>query len=168
MRRHHPQNERVKREYLSYLEQAKRMSRTSVDQVAAAIAQFEQSNNFKDFRKFHIAQAVAFKNRLRNHTNPKTGRLLAKATIRSRLMALKAFITWLAGRPGYRSRTSYADAEYFNLSANDERIALAVRVRPGPTLDEIRAALNAMPKQGSQPVTLLNQLASASQPGPPA
>ena len=35
-------------------------SNLSVDQVAAAISQFEQSTNFKDFRKFHIAQAVAF------------------------------------------------------------------------------------------------------------
>lgn len=125
MRKHYPQNERIKREYFSYLEQAKRMSQASVDQVAASIAQFEQSTSFKDFRKFHIAQAVAFKNRLRNQINPKTGKSLAKATIRSRLMALKAFVTWLAGRPGYRSRISYADADYFNLSANDERIATA-------------------------------------------
>ena len=55
MRRHHPENERIKREYFNYLEQAKRMSQTSVDQIAAAIAQFEQSTNFKDFRRFHIA-----------------------------------------------------------------------------------------------------------------
>jgi hypothetical protein len=48
MRKHHPQNERIKCEYFNYLEQAKRMSPSSVDQVAAAIAQFEQSTNFKD------------------------------------------------------------------------------------------------------------------------
>ena len=123
MRKHHPRNERIKREYFNYLEQAKRMSQSSVDQVAAAISQFEQSTNFKDFRKFHIAQAVAFKERLQHHINPETGRALAKATIHSRLMALKAFTIWLAGRPGYRSQISYADADYFNVSANDERIA---------------------------------------------
>lgn len=144
MRKHHPENERIKREYFNYLEQAKRMSPSSVDQVAAAIAQFEQSTNFKDFRKFHIAQAVAFKDRLQRHSH-ETGRALAKATIHSQLMALKAFTIWLAGRPGYRSRISYADAEYFNASANDERIAKAVRVRPVPSLDEIRRALGAMP-----------------------
>ena len=86
MRKHHPENERIKREYFNYLEQAKRMSQTSVDQIAAAIAQFEQSTNFKDFRKFHIAQAVAFKDRLQRHVNPETGRALAKATIQSRLI----------------------------------------------------------------------------------
>ena len=72
MRRHHPQNERIKREYLTYLEQAKRMTASSVDQVAAAIAQFEESTNFKDFRKFHIAQAIAFKERLQRYTNAET------------------------------------------------------------------------------------------------
>jgi hypothetical protein len=60
-------------------------------------------------------------------------------------MALKAFTIWLAGRPGYRSRISYSDADYFNVSANDERIAKAVRARPVPSLDEIRKALAAMP-----------------------
>jgi integrase len=145
MRKHHPQNERIKREYFGYLEQANRMSQSSVDQVAAAIAQFEQSTSFKDFRKFHIAQAVAFKNRLQHHLNPETGKPLAKATIHSRLMALRAFTVWLAGRPGYRSRISYSDADYFNPSANDERIAKAVRVRPAPSLDEIRKALGGMP-----------------------
>jgi integrase len=145
VRKHHPQNERIKCEYFTYLEQAKRMSPSSVDQVAAAIAQFEQSTNFKDFRKFHIAQAVSFKDRLQNHVNSETGRPLAKATIHSRLMAMKTFAIWLAGRPGYRSRINYSDADYFNLSANDERVAKAVRVRPVPSLDEIRKALGAMP-----------------------
>jgi integrase len=60
-------------------------------------------------------------------------------------MALKAFAIWLASRPGYRSRINYSDADYFNVSANDERVAKAVRVRPVPSLDEIRKALGAMP-----------------------
>jgi integrase len=145
MRKHHPQNEQIKRQYFTYLEQAKRMSPSSVDQVAAAISQFEQSTNFKDFRKFHIAQAVAFKERLQRHMNPETGKALAKATIHSRLMALRAFIIRLAGRPGYRSKIRHADADYFNVSANDERIAKAVRTRPVPSLDDIRIALAAMP-----------------------
>src|ERR1700683_2905768 len=56
MRKHHPQNERIKREYFNYLEQAKRMSQSSADQVAAAISQFEQSTSFKDLRRFLIAR----------------------------------------------------------------------------------------------------------------
>ena len=60
-------------------------------------------------------------------------------------MVLKSFTIWLAGRPGYRQRIRYAEADYFNASANDERIAKAVRVRPVPPVDEIRKALAAMP-----------------------
>jgi integrase len=40
---------------------------------------------------------------------------------------------------------SRADADYFNVSANDERIAKAGRTRPVPSLDDIRVALAAMP-----------------------
>jgi site-specific recombinase XerC len=145
MRRHHPDNERVKREYFAYLEAAKRMSNTSIDQVAAAITLFEESAGYRDFRKFHIAQAMAFRDRLLRQINPDSGRQLAKATIHSRLSALRAFFIWLAGRPGYRSRIRYSDADYFNLSANDERIAKAVRTRPVPTIEEIRQALKGMP-----------------------
>jgi hypothetical protein len=43
------------------------------------------------------------------------------------LNALRAFFLWLAGRPGYRSRISYSDADYFRLSEKDTRIALSVR-----------------------------------------
>src|SRR5690606_22331672 len=127
---HHPGNERIKREYLTYLEQAKGMAPSSVDQVVAAIALFEESTRYRDFRKFHRSQAMAFKERLQGQVNAKTGRPLAKATIHSRLMAVRDFVIWLAGRPGFRSKISHQDAEYFRPSANDERIAKAGRTRP--------------------------------------
>ena len=52
MRKHHPKNERIKRQYLAYLEEAKRMSDKTADQVAAAISLFEQSTGYKDFAAF--------------------------------------------------------------------------------------------------------------------
>ena len=137
MHRHHPKNERIKRQYLAYLEEAKRMSPKSADQAAATIALFERSTSYRDFALFHIEQARRFKRQLNEQVNPKTGRPLAKATIHSRLMAIKAFFHWLAGQPGYKSRLSYSDAEYFNPSANDSRIATAKRERPAPTIEQI-------------------------------
>jgi len=47
MRKHHPKNERIKRHYFTYLEEAGRMNASSVDQVAAAIAQFETSTGHR-------------------------------------------------------------------------------------------------------------------------
>lgn len=145
MRKRHPKNERIKRQYFAYLEEAKRMNPPSVDQVAAAIAQFEVSTGYRDFAAFHIEQARKFKRQLAEATNPTTGKPLAKATIYSRLMAVKAFFIWLAGQPGYRSRITYSDADYFNPSNNDGRIAKAVREKPAPTLEQIRNVLAVMP-----------------------
>ena len=124
MRKHNAKNERIKRRYLAFLEGPKGMAVASVDHAAAAIALFEASTRWKDFAAFHIEQARAFKSQLAAQTNAETGKPLAKATIHSRLMALKAFFRWLAGQAGYR-RISYTDAEYFNPSADDSRIATA-------------------------------------------
>jgi integrase len=145
MRKHHPKNERIKRQYITYLEEAKRMSATSVDQAAAAIAQFEVSTGYRDFAAFHIEQARKFKRQLGEAINPATGKPLAKATIYSRLMAVKAFFVWLAGQPGYKSRLTYSDVDYFNPSNNDGRIAKATREKPKPTLEQIRHVLAVMP-----------------------
>ena len=147
MRKHHPKNERVKRRYFAYLEEAKRMATSSVDQVAAAISLFEASTRYRDFAAFHIEQARRFKRELGEARNEKTGKPLAKATIHSRLMALKAFFNWLAGEPGYKSKIRYADSDYFNPSANDSRVATAKRERPAPELTQIKHVLSQMPHE---------------------
>ncbi|MEP0941669.1 MAG: tyrosine-type recombinase/integrase [Rhizobiaceae bacterium] len=145
MRKHHPKNERIKRRYLSYLEEAKRCQAKTTDQVAAALALFEQSTKWKDFAAFHIEQAKAFKSQQYDQRNEKTGKPLAKATVHSRLMHCKAFFLWLAGQPGYRSKISYSDSDYFNPSANDTRIATAKREKRVPTLEQIKRVLETMP-----------------------
>lgn len=144
MRKLNPENERIKRDYLAYLTEAKRQSEKTVDQVAAAIAAFEASTGRKDFKRFHIEQAKAFKRHLAGQVNAETGKPLAVATIHSRLMALKAFFQWLAGRPGFR-RIGYADADYFNPSANDGRIASTSREKPAPSIEQVRHVLQTMP-----------------------
>lgn len=145
MRRHHPENERTKRRYVEYLKHAKQLSEASIDQTVASIADFEAATGWRDFRKFRIELAQKYKRDLGERTNDKTGRPLAKATISARLMALKGFFEWLAGQPGFRAKLTYSDAEYFRPSANDERIARAVREKPVASIGEIRQVLDAMP-----------------------
>lgn len=145
MKKHHPKNERIKRRYFDYLKEAKRMDVSSVDMAAAAIASFEHWSNYRDFAKFHIEQAKGYKAHLSKAANAKTGKPLSKATIHSRLIALKAFVLWLAGQAGYKSRISYADADYFNPSANDSRIATARREKKVPTIEQIKLVLSKMP-----------------------
>ena len=139
------QNERIKRAYFSHLQDSRGRAPSSVDQVAAAIAEFEKSTRFQDFKKFHIEQAKAFKETLAKVANKATGKPLAIATKHSRLMHLKAFFKWLAEKPGYKSRISFSDCEYFNPSANDSRIAQASRERPYPTLEQVHHVLHSMP-----------------------
>ncbi len=143
MRKHHPKNERIKRRYLAYLQDAKRLSSSSADQAAAAIAMFEASTRWKDFAAFHIEQARSFKSQLASQINAETGKPLAHATIHSRLMALRAFFRWLSGQAGYR-KISYTDADYFNSTANDCRIATATREKPAPSIEQIRYVLESI------------------------
>lgn len=140
-----PKNERLKHAYAAYLQEAKRMTPESAEDALAAIALFEASTAGKDFARFHIEQAKRFKRLQGEAINRRTGKPVSKATVHSRLMALKAFFIWLAGQPGFRSRISYSDCDYFNPSANDARIASFRREVSGPSLDQIRYVLDQMP-----------------------
>jgi integrase len=89
--------------------------------------------------------AVAFKRRLAGQVSQSSGQKLSKATLHATLAHLKRFFHWLAGQSGYRSRLSYSDAEYFNLSEKETRIATARRERAFPTLEQVRHVIAAMP-----------------------
>lgn len=144
MKSHDPKNERIKRDYFTFLKEAKRYSEASLDGVAHALHRFEAYTRFRDFKQFHRQQAIAFKAHLMEQTNPRTGKALSKATLLTTLNALKAFFLWLAGQPGYRAALSYADAEYFNLSEKETRIARAHREQRQPTLEQIRRVIETM------------------------
>lgn len=145
MKKTNPKNERVKRDYFLYLEEAKRMQSSSVDKAAAAIAEFERFTKFRDFSLFHIERAKAFKQHLNDKINATSKLPLSKATIHSRLMTLRTFFIWLAGQHGYRSKLRYSDADYFNPSANDSRIATAKREKRIPTTEQVLHVIGMMP-----------------------
>jgi integrase len=67
------------------------------------------------------------------------------ATLYATLTQLKRFFQWLAWQPGYKSRFQYSDAEYFNLSDKDTRIATAQREQRVPTLEQIKRVIQTMP-----------------------
>ena len=145
MAKHNAQNARIKREYFDYLKEAMRRDDASIDKVATALARFEEANGQRDFKKFHREQAKAFKHKLDKEKNARTGKPLSRATVHSTLSALRAFFIWLAGQPGYKSKIAYADADYFNLSEKDVRIAKATREKPVPTLEQVHHVLATMP-----------------------
>jgi integrase len=142
--KHNAENERLKRKYFAYLKEAKRYSESSLDEVAKALHRFETYTKFRDFRKFHIEQPIAFKRYLAHAHNARTDKTLSKATQQRTLAVLKNFFQWLADQPGFRSRLAYADADYFSLSEKDLRIAKASQEQRFPTLEQIHRVLAVM------------------------
>ena len=145
MAKHNAANERIKREYFAFLREAKGRDVVTIDRVAQSLARFEASTRYKDFKRFHKEQAVAFKKRLGDSNSAKTGERLSKATVRSILRDLKAFFEWLSREPGYRSQLSYSDADYFNLSDKDKTIARTPREKRVPSLEQVECVLAVMP-----------------------
>ena len=145
MKKHNPENERIKRKYLIFLKEAKRQNEGSIDAVAKALSRFESYTKHRDFKAFHFEQAVGFKKHLAKQDNQLSGQKLSKATLNSTLRYLKGFFQWLAMQQGYKSCISYTDTEYFNLSEKDARVATARREKIAPTLEQIRHVLEVMP-----------------------
>lgn len=146
MRKVIEENERAKRVYVFYLEEAKGQDQKSTDKVLAAILRFEQSTGFKTFRRFHIEQASRFKSDLAK-AKGKTGKPLSHATIDATLALVRRFFHWLAGQSGYKSRISYSDTEYFKNNRKDARVAHTQRDIPYPSARAAFHAFQAMPQE---------------------
>ncbi|CAH7026663.1 tyrosine-type recombinase/integrase [Vibrio sp. 10N.222.54.F12] len=144
-RKHNKNNVRSTKEYCTFLKEAKRQSESSIDGVLKAINRFEEYTNYKDFKLFRYQQAVGFKKHLMAQKSVATDKPLSKATLHTTLRHLKTFLQWLALQSGYRSRITYSDTEYFNLSEKDARIATAKRKKPVPTIEQVTQVLEAMP-----------------------
>ena len=114
---HNPENERIKRAYFIYLKEARRLGEHSIDGAAAALAKFEDYTKYRDFKRFHIQQAIGFKSRLSERISPRTGERLSRGTVFSTLNALRAFFQWLsASSPPQR-------VQRFCCPRSDERIS---------------------------------------------
>lgn len=138
-------NERLKHRYFTYLREARQLGEHSVDQVAKALDRFEEHTRRRGFREFRIEQAVSFKKHLGALNAKRSGERLSKATVSSTLHALRDFTIWLAEQRGYRNRIRRTDADYFKPSRSDEAISRAQRLMAIPTVDQVRAIVQAMP-----------------------
>jgi integrase len=145
MTTHNANNERTKRQYFAYLKEARRYSEETVDAVAKSLTRFESATNYRDFKAFRCEQAVAFKRHLAQQDGVVSGTKLSKATLHATLNHLKRFFQWVAMQPGFKSRVRFSDAEYFNLSDNESRVATARRERRFPTIEQVRHVISLMP-----------------------
>src|SRR5579859_6000706 len=127
MTTHNVNNERIKHKYFGYLKDAIGHSEQTIDASAKALSRFEVYTKHRDFKRFHFKQARAFKEHLAKQKSQQSGDILSKTTLYATLRQLKRFFQWLAREPGYKSHVQYCDAEYFNLSDKEIRIATAQR-----------------------------------------
>ena len=146
MRKFNAENERIKRQYLTYLKDVFGLDVKSLDKVAAALVKFEESTNFKSFKKFHIEQAGKFKAYM-SKVKSATGKPLSLTTRDATLRLVKGFFQWLAGQQGFKKVLSNSDFKYFNNNRNDARAARAQRPVQFPSIQAALHAFQAMPNR---------------------
>jgi integrase len=146
--RNNLKNDRVKRDYLVWLREAKQRSPATVDQVRHAIDRYEAYIRFKDFDTFNRDQAMGFKHFLLEADAQRSGKPMSLSTIHHILQANKDFLAWLHNRPGFRRAISLHDIAYLNLSRGEERQARTSKPKDYPTVEEFRRAIMAMPEAG--------------------
>jgi integrase len=143
--RTNPKNDRDKREYLIYMQDARQRAPATVEQVRHAIDRLESFTGFKDFGTFNKEQALSFKRALLASKAQRSGKPISIATAHHVLQAVKEFLAWLHSRPGYRRRIDPNHIAYLNLTTKDERIAHVTSPKSYASLEQYRAALFAMP-----------------------
>lgn len=141
------QNERVKKEYLRHKKEAKQKAESTLDGIRKALHRFEEYIGFKDFATFNKEQAIGFKRHMAASRNQRTGEPISKSTILHAINALKDFFIWLSYRPGFKSKIDRYDIDYFNLSEKEVRMAREPRFRDIATVEQIMAAIDAMPAE---------------------
>lgn len=144
MARRTSNNLRIKRKYLVWLADARGCSSTTVERAAASIDRYEELNKGDDFGALHAEKARAFKRHLDAARNSVTGRPLAASTIDGTLRDLKAFFSWLADQPGYRSKVLHSDAAYFSPSRRLAKSARGGTWKPHPSPEQIRHVLRSL------------------------
>ncbi len=140
-----PRNDRIKRDYLVWLKEAKQRSNATVEQTRHAIDRLESYTEFKDFSTFNKEQAMGFKHALLDRKAQRSGKPMSISTVHHALQAIKEFLSWLHGHEAYRRRIVPANIAYLNLTTGEERQAHASGPKQYATLGEYRKALFAMP-----------------------
>src|SRR6266851_5326055 len=102
--RSNPKNDRVRRDFLICLKDARQRLPATVEQARHAIDRLEAYTGFKDFATFNKNQALGFKRALLASKAQRTGKLISKATSHHVLQAIREFLAWLQSRPGYHRR----------------------------------------------------------------
>ena len=140
-----PSNERIKRDYCRYLKGARGKSEATLDEARKALSRYEEYTRHRDFCSFCREQAIGFKEHLAETSRLKTGETLSHSTQVRTLAMLKEFFIWLAWQRGFKSKIHVPDIEYLNPAIKDATAAKSAKLRDFPSLEQIRAVIDAAP-----------------------
>jgi integrase len=140
-----PQNDRLKRDFLIWLREAKQRSPATVDQVRHAIDRYETYTGFKNFDTFNREQAIGFKHALLKVIAQRSGKSMSISTVHHLSQAIRDFFAWLHNKPGFRRAIALHDIAYLNLSSGEERQARTSKPRNYPSVADFRRAILVMP-----------------------
>lgn len=138
------QNERIKRDYIDYLREARGLAEASIDQALNAIKAFEEMTEAADFKKVKKDQATGFRKRLLARADKAAVARNGRTTAHGILTHLKQFFCWLRLRQGFRRALLDFDPDYFKLSLRDIRIAQTRFEKQAPSLEQMQHVIRAM------------------------
>jgi len=139
MSKYKAKNEKIKRKYFKWLQEAEGFSPSSIEGIEKAIWDYEMFNNDDDFAHFSADSAKGFKKWL-SEKKLKKGGTIGISTQYDRLRFLKRFFTWLSGQAGYKSKINVYDANYLRMDKKLAKIATAPKVEEEdyPTLELVK------------------------------
>lgn len=132
-------NEKIKRKYFKWLQDAEGYSMATVESIEKAIWDYESFSKDDDYAHFNDKSAKDFKKWL-SEKKLKSGEIISLQTQYDRLRHLKKFFTWLSGQAGYKSKINVYDTSYLRLDKKLAKIATAPKVEEDdyPTLEFVK------------------------------
>ncbi len=138
MSKYKGKNERMKRKYLSWLQEAEGYSEATVRAIEKAIWKYEEFTKDADYRNFDENSARQFKKYLATNKNERTQNVLSLKSQYDVLRHVNNFFMWLSGQPGYKSRVSSYDVQFLKLSKADSRKATAPALPDYPSVEYVK------------------------------
>lgn len=140
-----PANERLKRNYIRHMKEARGLADSTIDNALRTLLEYERFTDFRDFGKFRVKDAIAFKKSLHAARGRQPAERSRRSTIHNKLQPLQRFFAWLAEQPGHKTKIRFSDLEYFNLPQRDMQLARDQEAKPSPSLELVQTAIRAMP-----------------------
>lgn len=128
-------NERIKREFISYLKEVEGATEATIDSYLRAINKFEVVTEFMDLSKFNKHSAIKYKEKIRGLEW--RGEPISILTIRTYLIHTLKFFKWLSIQPGYKNKVNSNDVNYLKPSNSEEIQAYKPRKNKYPDLEYV-------------------------------